>query len=76
MKKIITKIFNKVEEIIEDERCCQEMVARAKAEKAREDYYLQLLNERAERLREQAKLERRLYIQSLIDKQINESRKA
>ena len=52
------------------------MMAHVRARKAREQYYLQLLDERAERLREQAKEERRLYIQSLIDKQIKESQEA
>lgn len=76
MKKIITKIINKIEEIKEDEREYQEILARMRARKAREQYHLQLLDERAERLREQAKEERRLYIQSLIDKQIKESQEA
>lgn len=76
MKKIITKIVNKIEEIKEDEREYQEIMARMRARKAREQYYLQLLDERAERLREQAKEERRLYIQSLIDKKLKESQEA
>lgn len=76
MKKLVTKIINKIEEIKENEREYQEIMARMRARKAREQYYLQLLDERAERLREQAKEERRLYIQSLIDKQIKESQEA
>lgn len=76
MKSIVTKIINKIEEIKENEREYQEIMARMRARKAREQYYLQLLDERAERLREQAKEERRLYIQSLIDKQIKESQEA
>ena len=76
MKKIITKIINKIEEIKEDEREYQEIMARARARKAREQYYLQLLDERAERLRKQAEIERRLFIQSLIDKQFKESQEA
>ena len=76
MKNIITKIINKIEEIKEDEREYQEIMARARARKAREQYYLQLLDERAERLRKQAEIERRLFIQSLIDKQFKESQEA
>lgn len=76
MKKLVTKIINKIEEIKEDEREYQEIMARIRARKAREDYYLQLLEQRAEMLREKAKEERRLYIQSLIDKQIKESQEA
>ena len=76
MKKLVTKIINKIEEIKEDEREYQEIMAHVRARKAREQYYLQLLDERAERLREQAKEERRLYIQSLIDKQLKESQEA
>lgn len=76
MKKIITKIINKIEKTKEDEREYQEIVARMRARKIREEYFLQLLEQRAEMLREQAKEERRLYIQSLIDKQIKESQEA
>ena len=76
MKNIITKIINKIEEIKENEREYQEIMARMRARKAREEFYNQMLAERAERLREQAKEERRLYIQSLIDKQIKESQEA
>ena len=73
MKNIVTKIINKIEKIKENEREYQEIIARMRARKAREQYYLQLLDERAERLREQAKEERRLYIQNLIEEQIKES---
>lgn len=76
MKKIITKIVNKIEKIKEDEREYQEIVARMRARKIREEYYLQLLEQRAEMLREKAKEERRLYIQSLIDKQLKENQEA
>lgn len=76
MKNIVTKIISRIEAIKENEREYQEIMARMRARKAREQFYLQLLEERAERLREQAKKERRLYIQSLIDKQIKESQEA
>ena len=76
MLRIITKIVNKIEKIKEDEREYQEIVARMRARKIREEYYLQLLEQRAEMLREKAKEERRLYIQGLIDKQLKENQEA
>ena len=76
MLRIITKIVNKIEKIKEDERQYQEIVARMRARKIREEYYLQLLEQRAEMLREKAKEERRLYIQSLIDKKLKEGQEA
>ena len=76
MKNIVVRIMDKIEERKEREREYQELMARMRARKAREDYYLQLLEQRAEMLREKAKEERRLYIQSLIDKQIKESQEA
>ena len=44
--------------------------------KNREEFYKGLLAERAERLSKQAEIERRLYIQSLIDKQLKESQES
>lgn len=76
MLRIITKIANKIEEIRENEKEYQEIVSRMRARKIREEYHLQLLEQRAEMLREKAKEERRLYIQSLIDKQLKESQEA
>ena len=76
MLKIITKIANKIEEIRENEREYQEIVARMRARKVREEYYLQLLEQREEMLREKAREERRVYIQSLIDKQLKQSQEA
>lgn len=76
MKKLIVKVVNKIEEIKQNEREYQEIVARARARKAREEFYNQMLAERAERLRKQADEQRRLQIQRLIDEKLKEEKKA
>lgn len=81
MKKIVMNIVSKIEEkrekekrhkeirahIIENKRNVEEM-------KAREKYYKQLLDERAEKLSKQAEAERRMYLESLFDKKIKEKK--
>lgn len=76
MKRILVKVMNKIEEIKRNEREYQEIVARAKARKAREAFYNQVLAERAERLRKQADEQRRIEIQRLIDKKLKENKEA
>lgn len=80
MKRLVVNIVNKVEEKRAKKERHNAIRAHIKenrpyveAMKAREAYYKGLLAERDERLRKQAEIERKLYIESLIKKNIREN---
>lgn len=76
MKNIVVRIMDKIEERKEREREYQELMARIRARKAREAYFDQILQERAERLRQGLREHTRKEIQNMIERKLQESQQA